>query len=972
MNKLYNIKGIFIGAVFTLTTAQLMAQTGSQAVPDTSAAKTTAAPDKVVGRLFDVSQDRSTGAVSTVSGETLYKTPTPNLTNTLYGRLPGLNVSQGSGEPGFDNANVGVRGVGTYGVTGNNGYNTLKYYVDGFEVNLDYVSYLAPAEIESVSVLKDAASLAAFGMRGSNGVLWIVTKRGKIGDNKITFQARTGFDQPLNIYKPLDSFGYASYYNQAISNDNGGVWTPKYTAAQLQAYQNGTGTNVDWYAQVVKKHTPYTDGDLAFNGGDKDARYNVVFDYANQQGLYNVANTDNTSNEMLNKYNVRANLDFNMFGIFEAKVDIGGRIEDRKAPNYTANNPPNYSTAQIWNDLARYPDNIYPVYDGTTTNFSGTSIYPNNPVGSINGLGWESNHTRILQGNFGLKEKLDFAIPGLYANEAFSINTYSLSTYNKTATYARYSGGATTTTDKTTNIVASGLGAQYQEDWRQVIGTIGYDHDFGLNQITSAVSYHQSDYRGEGLFGYEYHYENINGRVNYAYNKKYVAEFGFSSFGNDAYAPGNQWGFYPAASAAWIVSNESFLKNNKVIDYFKLRASVGKTGGSDSQANSGVGSFNTNGRYLYQQYYVSSGTFFQGNGTPTQAGTLNPLFIANPNIFAEQSVKYNIGADLTLMKHLTLSLDAFMDKRSGIVTLDNSIPGDFGSNLVFNNVGKMTNKGFEAAASYTNKSGQVGYTITGSASYNKNRIDYEAEVPTAYSYNAQTGRPYGTPIGLVATGFYQLSDFNADGSLKSSLPVPAFGKVQPGDLKYQDLNNDGKIDQTDVTSIGKSAYPTLYYSFGGNINYKGFDLGVFFQGASGSSVNLLSSGLTNMTEPFVSNGNAYSIAQGAWAYYPDQGIDTRATATYPRLTTLGNNNNYRASSFWEKSGDFLRIRNAELGYTFTSHVASKIGLSKLRIYVNAVNPVTWSTLLKNYHIDPETLSGYPEIKSFNTGISATF
>ncbi|MDB5110337.1 MAG: putative outer membrane protein involved in nutrient binding [Mucilaginibacter sp.] len=988
MNKLYLLRSLLIGTMLAAAAGQLMAQTNrATTFSDSSAIKAGKSSEMVPGRLFNSDRINSTGAVSTVSGETLYHTPTPNITNTLYGRLPGLTVGQGSGEPGYDNANLGIRGMGTYGVgTNTNGYNTFKIFVDGFEVNENYFSYLAPAEVESISILKDAASLATFGMRGANGVIWVVTKRGKIGRPTIQFQTRTGFQSPENINKPLNSYGYATLYNEAVSNDNGNIWTPKYTAAQLQGYQNGTGTNVDWYKQVLKNHTPYTDGDLIFNGGDTAARYNVVFDYANQQGLYNAGNTDVTSNQMLSRYNLRTNLNFSMFSIFEARVDLGGRLEDRRMPNYpvngnASNGALNYSTANIFNDLANYPDNIYP----PTVNgqLSGTALYPNNPLGSISGLGFLTTHTKVLQGNFGLKEKLDFITKGLYMDEAVSFNSYSVSSYNKTATYARYFNGATTTTDKTTPIVATTESPVLQENWEQATYSIGYDRQFGDHHVISAVNYDQSDFRGDGQFGYIYHYQDISGKANYTYKNRYVGEFGFSYFGTDSYAPGNRWGFYPAISGAWIISNESFLQANPVLSFFKLRASVGKTGSSDSQSvGNTIGSFSSNGRFLYQQYYTgatsTTGLFYQGNGTPTQAGILNPLFIANPGIFAEQSIKYNIGTDLTLFKRLNVTLDAFMDKRSDIITLDNSIPGDFGNNLIFRNVGKMTNKGFEASATYSNKSGQVGYTITGMASYNKNRIDYEAEVPTAYPYNAQTGRPLGTPIGLEATGFYQLSDFNADGSLRSGEAVPAFGKVQPGDIKYKDLNGDGKIDQTDVTATGKSPFPTLTYSFGGNLNYKGFDVGVFFQGTSGSSVNILyanstSTTLNPQTVAFVNNGNVYSIAQGAWAYYPDQGIDTRATANYPRLTTTGNNNNYRPSTFWMKSGDYLRIRNAELGYTFSSDLIRRLKLSKLRIYVNAVNPVTWSSLLKNYHMDPETYSsGYPALKSVNMGLTATF
>ncbi|WP_231490388.1 SusC/RagA family TonB-linked outer membrane protein [Pedobacter sp. Leaf170] len=909
------------------------------------------------GRLLNIKKINSTAAVSSVGGEDLYKTPTMNLTNTLYGRLNGLSVNLGSGEPGYDNAALGIRGVGSLSSSSAGGYNTYKVFVDGFETNLNYLAYLSAAEIESISILKDAAALATFGMRGANGVIYVTTKRGKIGKPTISFQVRTGIQKAININKPIDAFGYASLYNQAISNDRGRVWSPLYSPAQLQGYRNGTGTNVDWFAEVLKNHAPYTDGDLSFTGGDDNARYNIVLDYANQQALYNVKQTDATSNSTVKRYNLRSNLDFKMFDIFEAKVDLGARIEDRKAPNY--------SGANLWQNLSRYPSNIYPVRDGATGNYSGTSLFPDNPVASINSLGWFSSHRRILQGNFTLKERLDELTPGLYLSQAYSFNSYSQSNYSKTADYPRFFNGQPGgPTNVLTPLRATGMIPGGQEDWKQLMGTIGYERSFGKHQILSALNYHQSDFKTDGgVDAYIYRYQNISGRANYSYDNRYVAELGFSYFGADGYAPGNRWGFYPAISASWIVSNEAFLKDSKSITLLKLRASAGKTGSMDSETQN-------SGRFLYQQYYNNSGTFYTGNSSITGNSGLNQNILANPDIFAEQSLKYNFGAEVNLFKKLSLSADVFLDKRSGILTRDNTITGIYGTINSFANLGKVTNKGFELSANFSDKKGDFGYGIWGQVAYNKNKIDYFAEIPQPYEYNQQTGRSIAQNYGLVSKGFYQLEDFNANGSLKGGA-LPAFGLVQPGDLKYQDLNGDNIIDEKDITSVGKSLFPEMTYSFGANFSYKGFDLSALFQGIGSSSVNILSAA-PNQIQAFVGNGNVFPVAQNAWAYYPDQGIDTRASANYPRLTTAANNNNYRASDFWVKSRDFLRLRNVELGYTFSPAFVKKLSLANLRFYVNAVNPLTWSKLEKDYGLDPETLGAYPGIKSFNTGLSVTF
>lgn len=916
------------------------------------------------GRFFNVGGNYSTGAVSTVYGDLLYKTPSSNLANTLTGRLPGLYVKTGTGEPLGVPALAGatfltIRGRGSYGYSGNNGYNTFRVYVDGFETTLDYLLGLPAAEIESISVLKDAAALATFGMQGDNGVIWVVTKRGKIGKPAVQFQVRTGRQKPANMYKPLGSYDYARLYNIAASNDNGNVWAPRYSEAELQAYKDGNGTRVDWYDEVLRNSAPSTDGNLIFTGGDSMARYNVTLSYLNQHGLFNVGNTDETSNEMLKRYNIYANLDFNLFKIFQARVDVGGRIEDHQAPNY--------NSGSLWNNINGYPSNIYPVMEDSGK-WSGTALYPDNPAASIKALGWTLNHYRILQGNFGLKEKLDFITPGLYLDESYSFNSFGATHYAKTATYARYFNGATTTTDKTTPIKAEAEYPAGQVNWKQANVTLGYDRLFGGNHLMAAVNYHLSDYKGDDLYSLARHFENISGRVHYDYGNRYIGEVAFSYFGSDAYAPGNRWGFYPAVSAAWIISNESFLADNHAIRFLKLKASAGRTGNTQADVAQ-------DGRYLYQQYYqpysLTGGDFLKGNDNPSGVAVLAPVYTANPDVFAEQSLKYNVGADINLFDKLELSLDAFLDKRSRILTQDNVIPDYFGYNIIYKNIGKMTNRGLEINAAYTDKRGAVGYTFWAAASFNKNRIDYMAEVPPAYPYNAATGRALGTPIGLVAAGYYQLEDFNPDGTLKTGEPVPDFGQVQPGDLKYKDLDKDGKIDQTDITAVGRSPIPALIYSFGGEINFKSFDLQLFFTGAGNFDVDILNSNWVQ-TAAFLNNGNVFSLAENAWAYYPGQDIDTRAKAAYPRLTTEANTNNYRTSSFWIKKGDFLRLHNAELGYTFPNTLLKRIGLQHLRVYVNAMDIFTWSSLLRDYHMDPETISGYPNLKSFNTGFSVTF
>ena len=906
-------------------------------------------------------QDYGTGAISTASGDDLYKTVNPNLTNTFVGNFSGMNVYQGTGELGSNNGKWMIRGIGSYGM---GSWSMAKFFVDGFEVNAEYVCAISPSEIEKVEVLKDAAALALYGEKGANGIIRITTRRGVEGKTSVQARVRYGIQAPQSMNKPLGSFEYASLYNQAVSNDNGMRWTPVYSEEQLAAYRDGTGIDVDWYDKAMRDYGTFSDVDVILNGGTRGARYNINLDYVGNQGLLSAKNSDSTKNLGYNRFNVRANLDFSVLKIFEVRFDMGGRIEMLHRPNY--------AISSLFSNLQKYPSNIYDVYDDEACeNYSGTAVYPNNPYASVHGLGWYSYKGRSLQTNLSVRENLDMVTPGLYMEEAVSLYSYTLSTYSKTANYARWHNGSTTTTDQTTTLTASGYGSAGMQDRKQGRITAGYDHAFGKHHLTTALNFYLSAFKGDGYFSYKYNVANLNGFVNYVYDGRYVVEAAFSEFGNDAYAPGHRWAFYPTVSAAWVVSNEEFMKGS-AFDWLKVRASAGLSGYSDSAATSVLADYSSKGRYLFKDYYTYSyiGSFYTGATSGTWQTTLVPMFVPNKNVHSEKSLKYNLGVDARI-GGLSASIDAFLDKRSDILTLDKSLMGYYGKQYSFSNSGKMTNAGFEVELGYSGKTGDFAYGIDGMLSFARNRVDFMDEVPAAHSYNEATGRPFGTYIGLVADGFYDITDFDDSGNLVPTLPTPAFGAVQPGDIKYIDLDKNGIVDQNDVTRIGRSWVPEWGFAMNFRFGWKGFDFQCMMQGVAGVSANLLSN--WNQNVAFVDNGNAYEIARGAWAYYPAEGIDNRAGATYPRLTTRSNQNNYRDSSFWIKDASFLKCRNLELGYSFDAEKLQKAHISGLRCFVSAQNVFTISPFQRDYNLDPENLSGlYPAIKSFNAGVSITF
>lgn len=878
-----------------------------------------------------------------------------NYIESLAGKCPGLIVIDNDAMPGSGIPSLMVRGLASYAEGTSN---TVKIYVDGFEVQSDYVNYLNPDEIESVQVIRDAASLALYGTNGANGVLLITTKKGNIGAPVVTFRASGGVQTPINVAKPLSSYDYANLYNQAYSNDNGREWDTFYDFEQLADYKSGAGVNVSWYDEVMKNTGAYADAMLSFRGGSQFAKYNVVMDYANQQGFLNVANTDRTSNLTFGKYGLRTNLDMKINEVLSASVNIGGRLEDRGRPNY--------SVYSLMEDVMRYPSNIYPIYDEASTdpisNYSGTAIYPNNPVGSLKGLGWTTSRTKVLNANFKFREDLSSLLEGLYLEEGFSFYSKTIGNMGKTRNYARYYNGTAQTSDVSTYLRSSGYSSSGKERWMQGTLNLGWNGTFDAHALDASLGAHISSFNGNGyqFYNWKYRYVNYNGHFGYTYDDRYVAALNFSYFGSDAYAPAKRFSFYPSASFAWIASNEDFLKGNDIVNSLKVRTSVGLSGAS--QAYVDIEGFLTDGRYLYQQYYGWTGSFVTGMGPNYDGGSsgLRPLFRANPDAHPEQSLKADIGVDAMFWNKLSIGADFFIDRRNDILTLDRTRMECFGYDTFYSNIGRMVNRGVELNVVYSSKISDFEYSVFGNLLFAKNKVLEMGEVGKRFPYNESTGLPYGSRMGLECVGFYSLSDFDLDGELNMGLPVPLFGSVQPGDLKYKDQDGDGIIDETDFVKIGNPSYPSTSFSFGAEFKYKSFDLSLLFTGTAGSTINLLD---YPQWRTFEDNGNAFAWAQGAWVYYPEAKLDTRDTATYPRLSTTTNENNYTSSSFWIRKNNWLRLKNLELGYT----------IKGCRIFVRGYNLLTFSRLLSDYDMDPETVNyGYPQGRSYNAGIQITF
>ena len=705
-------------------------------------------------------------------------------------------------------------------------------------------------------------------------------------------------------------------------------------------------------------------------------KFFAVLGYMNNSGFLDNKKDKNSrfSNTTYQQYTLRTNFEVSFLKIFEAYIGVGGYVADRMAPNY--------DMATLFGNLEKYPANIYNPYDSDEINpdgsrrWSGTAVHPDNPLASIRGLGTKSSRDRSVQANFRLKEKLDFITDGLYLEEAVSFSNWIRGSKTVSRDYTRWQNGVEQTSNRDASYTINDDYGTNMWKWVQLRAQLGYDRTFGRHSVTGAVKYEQysrmvdADMNQYGFPGYlednlqmNYAYQNIAGRFRYSYDSRYVAELGFAYSGSDNYMKGNRFALYPSVSASWIVSNENFLKNSAAVNLLKIRASWGQSGYD----------YSSYGRYLYDVTWTTDGGYPVGgldNSEPGWINALTPSYLANQGITSERNTMYNVGIDARFFDALDVNIDAFLNDRTGIVVQDQTYSSTVGLEAPFVNSGKTVTRGLELNLGYGQKIGDVGLYLGVMGTWITDRVDFNGEIPSASPSADPIGRKIWTYFGYEADGFYTEDDFDADGNLVEGLPVPSFGHVQPGDVKYRDLHQDGVINERDKTKIGNRNFPDLVYSILGSIEYKGFDFSFVLQGTGGSDVNLLDA--RSKFVPFENYSTVYGYADKSWAYYPDAGIDRRAGAEFPRLSTEVNSNNYQPSSLWIRNGSYLKLRNVELGYTLPEKWLDKIRMRDLRIYVNAVNLFTISGLYSRYDLDPERLSGYPAVKSVNVGLTLGF
>ena len=870
-----------------------------------------------------------TRSVTTIGTSDLDKSVSSNFGTKLPGRLAGLTATQTNNEPGVESVSLYSRGIGTFGSG-----RSLLVVVDGFE---SFYDQLLPEEIETISLLKDAAAVSMYGMRGANGVLLITTKRGKEGPLKINFSAQTGLETPQRLPDFLGSYDYARLYNEALSNDG----LPRlYSESDLSAYQSGNDPyfypDVNWHDQLLRNFAPASKANLTVSGGQKGVRYFVMLGYSYRSGiLKKTANeTDFSSNSNNGQFNIRSNVDIDLSKRLVASVNMGFSLSNKE-------NPAADYASTLLSRISLVPPNAFPVINPNGT-YGGNSLYTN-PWGDMLETGSYTSNYRTSQSAIRLTHQLDMIAEGLSVSVAASFINFFRGFSSKSRTYDRYamvkdvSGnidyrqfGEPTSLSSVENQFGQWRSAGFQAflNYQKNTGNNLIDVSFGYDMNNSALVGERSDFRHLG----------VNGRIAYAHQMKYIGEISLGYYGSNGFREGERFGLFPAVSIGWLVSNEDFLKSNAVVDYLKLKASFGISG------NNAVGSQ----RFMYNQYYVAQGSYIFGSQA---VQGYNETTIANPGLTWEKKREINFGFDASFINCLNFNFDLFWQNRYDILASPESmIPEFVGMRTPQLNVGKVDNRGFEALLGYQSKQkGDLSFFADLNVWYARNKITSIPETRKLDEYQLQEGRRVGQPFLLQDIGFFR------NESDVANSPFQNFASVQAGDIKYKDQNNDGIVDDRDYYPIGYTSIPELTFGLTAGAQYKNVYLNVFFQGVTNRTVYLSGSDFY----AFQNNGKISSIALDRWT------SDTHESAKYPRLSSQNNINNFLGSSFWQRDGSFIKLRNIEFGYHFPSSITRKIGLEGATVFINGTNLHTWDYVKI---ADPEILSGYPAMRAFNLGV----
>jgi TonB-linked SusC/RagA family outer membrane protein len=942
--------------------------------------------NRVAEKLEDVvvvgygTQKKSTltGAVVSVSGDDLLKAPVSGVSNALAGLVPGLQSIQQSGEFGSDKADIYIRGIATF----NASTAGPLILVDGVERST--YNNIDPNEIETINFLKDASATAVFGVRGANGVIIITTKQGKAGRLKIGATANAAMLQPTILPNYLGSYDYAMLRNEAI--DNSKANDKKFTDDELRLYQSGEDpifhSSNNWIRETIARFSLQQSYNVNASGGTDKLRYFTSLGYFNQGGAYRKPDQDFgfPYKQNFNRYNIRANFDFNLSQDFTMSVKLGQQITDNSTPNggawgafdKAANTSPMSGPPFV---NGKYVESISGLPGGAPF----MNVWGQAGPTSTGGAFVTDVFDNTLNTNIALRYKLDKLVRGLSVRAMGSYDSY----YKKSEVRSKYFPAysiiqSANAPDGYIMYKSSDDGPYYNltnnigdNKWRKTYAEAGveYQRTFASHHITAlGLATAEKKYDPTLKYDLPTAYLGFVGRVTYDYQSRYLAEFNMGYNGSENFPEGKRFGFFPSFSLGWVATQEKFFPENNILTYLKLRGSYGEVGNDK---------VNSDWRYLYlDEPWVSNNGGWQavtfGNaGLDLQRyNVYREGAIGNHDVTWERAQKMNLGADMRFFSDkLTVSADYFTEKRNSILWTLSTVPEIVVASLKPANIGKAENYGYEIEAGYKDKINKFNYWLRGTYSFARNKIVFQDEVTREYEYMQRTGRRIGQYFGLTYDGFYNTQAEVDD----PKRPVSAWSgnQLAPGDMKYKDLNSDAKIDANDMGPIGYSNLPEIGYSFSFGGSWKGFDFSVLMQGASHVSVYYSSSAVAY---PFTNKGWGAAHAWALERWTPER-YANGDKITFPRVElNPGMQHNYQISNFWVQNGSYLRLKNMEVGYRFTGGFLKRLNANYLRVYLNGNNLLTFSHI--KYRTDPDAREQwgrvYPSMRVFNGGVNIQF
>ncbi|MBT1688587.1 SusC/RagA family TonB-linked outer membrane protein [Dawidia soli] len=929
---------------------------GDQASVDLKMTTDVAALNEVVIVGYGTQKEyTSAGAISSVNVQKqLQYGTTRSMSNNLAGQVAGIIGVQRSGEPGYDDSNFWIRGISTFA-----GSRTPLVLVDGVERSLNTID---PAEIESVSVLKDASASAVYGVRGANGVVLINTKRGDVGKPSIVLRYEQGVTSPVKLPKFIGAADYMELMNE-ISQDQGQL--PNYSEDRINNTRNKVDPDlypdVNWLDAITKENASNSRINLTASGGTNFLRYAITGSHYAESGI--VARDPNQewdSSMKLKRYNIRSNVDLDVTPTTLLRVNIGGYLQE-------TNRPPQ-SMDFLFDQAFQTAPHVHPT-QYSSGEIPRVNADRTNPWSVATQTGYERGNTSKIESLFSVQQAMDAIVPGLSGRVLFSFDRYTANSvvrkkdpdYYKPTTGRDENGELMLDIDRFGQVfLNSETKAEFGDKSVYIEGSLNYSHNIGNHYLDGLLLYNQRNYdNGDRL---PFRFQGMAARASYSFKRKYIAEANFGYNGSENLSKNNRFGFFPSMALGWVATEEEFMSAIKdVVSRLKIRASLGQVG---------------NDRFIRYAYISTIGETddyrWGVNNDFHRAGRQEGIKGVS-NLTWETVTKANLGVELGFWNSVLLQVDFFKEERKDIFMQRQTIPSSAGFVEKPNaNYGKVKNHGVDLSLS-ADKQLTSDWFISGQGTftYAKNEIVEQDEAPAVIgTYRSRTGKSVDQNFGYVAERLYTNADFAdiENGVLVSTLPRAELGPVRPGDIKYADLNGDGAITNIDQTTLTGTVDPQIVYGFGLNARYKNIDFGFFFQG-NARTYRVLGGDFFLPGSGGGAAGNVYeTVLTDRWT------VDNpNPSAFWPRASFQSAGNNNRPSTWWLRDMSMLRLKHVEIGISLPREFAEKARAKSARIFISGNNLLTFS---KFDLWDPEINTGngfrYPIMKSFSAGINLEF